>query len=266
MAIIVSETTPKIVASENGHWYDGKTGEPRYTVIGANGKERPTTLRDARKYGYVPSVTTIIRQAASPGLDAWKQQQVLLAALTLPRHADETDDAFVARVIADSRETGRKAADRGTALHSAIERWIVSGGREFQGAWQPHVDATYAALKEVGIDVLAGGRAEPSFAHPRGYGGKIDYASDECIVDFKSKATVDKAEAYDEHVMQLRAYDIGLGYHGRRLINVFVGCDDVKVKLHEWSAKDGSRGLAMFFSLLEYWWAKVGFFKIGGPD
>lgn len=34
--------------AEAGHWYS-KEGEPKYTIIGANGKERNTTLRDAKK-------------------------------------------------------------------------------------------------------------------------------------------------------------------------------------------------------------------------
>ena len=34
--------------SESGHWYT-EEGEPKYTIIGANGKERNTTLADARK-------------------------------------------------------------------------------------------------------------------------------------------------------------------------------------------------------------------------
>ena len=47
-------------ASESGHWYDA-TGAARYTITGKNGKERPTTLRDARELGLVPSVTSILR-------------------------------------------------------------------------------------------------------------------------------------------------------------------------------------------------------------
>ena len=34
--------------SESGHWYT-QEGEPMYTIIGANGKERNTTVRDAKK-------------------------------------------------------------------------------------------------------------------------------------------------------------------------------------------------------------------------
>ena len=35
--------------SESGHWYT-QEGEPMYTIIGANGKERNTTLRDAKVF------------------------------------------------------------------------------------------------------------------------------------------------------------------------------------------------------------------------
>ena len=35
---------------ESEHWYD-KTGEAAYTVVGSNGKERNTNLKDARKHG-----------------------------------------------------------------------------------------------------------------------------------------------------------------------------------------------------------------------
>ena len=46
--------------SEAGHWYD-RAGEPMYTIIGANGKERNTNLRDAKSLGLVPSVTTVMK-------------------------------------------------------------------------------------------------------------------------------------------------------------------------------------------------------------
>jgi hypothetical protein len=35
-------------SKESGHWYCAVTGQPRYTTIGKNGKERNTTLRDAK--------------------------------------------------------------------------------------------------------------------------------------------------------------------------------------------------------------------------
>ena len=61
--------------SESGHWYT-QEGEPMYTIIGANGKERNTTLRDAKKENLVPSVTTILGMIAKPSLENWKINQI----------------------------------------------------------------------------------------------------------------------------------------------------------------------------------------------
>jgi len=70
--MLVKENT-----SESGHWYL-PNGSPAYTIIGkSTGRERPTTLADARKLGLLPSVTTIINTIQKAGLDTWKQQQVL---------------------------------------------------------------------------------------------------------------------------------------------------------------------------------------------
>ena len=85
-----------------------------YQIEGANGKIRNTTLRDARKHDLVPSVTTILNVAAKPGLENWKLQQVLLAALTLPKRDQESESEYIDRIITDSKEQGRAAA----ALHA----------------------------------------------------------------------------------------------------------------------------------------------------
>ena len=55
-------------AAESVHWY-GQDGSPQYTVTAKDGQQRPTTLRDARKFNLVPSVTTVLKVAAKPGLD-----------------------------------------------------------------------------------------------------------------------------------------------------------------------------------------------------
>ena len=49
--------------SESEHWYDKNRRSCVY-IVGSNGKERNTNLKDARKHGYVPSVTTILGVAA----------------------------------------------------------------------------------------------------------------------------------------------------------------------------------------------------------
>jgi hypothetical protein len=69
----------------------------------------------------VPSVTTILNIAAKPALLAWMQQQVLYAALTLPRRPDEPEKEYIDRIINDSKEQGRSAADAGTDIHASIQ-------------------------------------------------------------------------------------------------------------------------------------------------
>jgi hypothetical protein len=243
-------------ATESGHWYS-KNGDPCYTIKGANGQERPTTLRDARKLGLLPSVTEIIKSAAKPALERWKERQVMLAALTLPRLPGEPDDSFCDRVIADSREQARKAAERGTALHAAIE--LHFRGQPYAADWMPHCEAVEVALSGAGINPREG-LHEHSFASPMGYGGKVDLHAPGWILDWKSKDEIkDDTKAWDEQGMQLVAYDHGLGNHGRRLANVFIGVSDRKVKLHIWKPEESAKHWQMFTSLLAYWKASKGY-------
>jgi len=107
-------------AAESLHWY-ARDGSPAYTVKAKDGSDRPTTLRDARKLNLCPSVTSIIKCAAAPGLEMWKQNQVLLAALTLQRRENEPEAAYLTRILQDSKEQAKKAAERGSAIHAAIQ-------------------------------------------------------------------------------------------------------------------------------------------------
>ena len=111
---------------ESGHWYT-RNGEPMYTVKANNGQQRNTTLRDARKLDLIPSVTTILNVAAKPGLEAWKQQQILLAALTLPRAENESIDAYAERVIQDSKQQAQDARDLGTDIHAKVQNAFEGG-------------------------------------------------------------------------------------------------------------------------------------------
>lgn len=111
----------KLFSPDSAHWYQ-RDGEPLHTVLSAKGEPRPTTLRDARKLGLLPSVTNILGVIAKPELTAWLQEQAVMAALTLPRVAGESEDEFAKRVVADSQTTRDGAADFGTAFHAGAER------------------------------------------------------------------------------------------------------------------------------------------------
>ena len=85
----------KLFSPDSAHWYQ-RDGVACHTVPSLKGEPRPTTLRDARKLGLLPSVTNILGVIAKPELTAWLQEQAVMAALTLPRIAGETEDAFLA--------------------------------------------------------------------------------------------------------------------------------------------------------------------------
>lgn len=251
-------------ASESQHWYT-KTGDPAYTVKNKDGHQRPTTLRDARKLGLVPSVTTIIKCAASPGLEAWKLQQMMLAALTLPRAPEETEESFISRIQADSKEQAKMAAERGSEVHAALESFFET--RHVTSKFSPAVLGTETEIVKVFGDLTWS--AEKSFAM-KGFGGKVDLHSRDgqgVVIDFKTKEftseSLDKAQGFDEHAMQLAAYRVGLEIPQARCANVFVSVTEPGlVVVREWDQEDLDRGWKMFNSLLEFWYAKSGLERV----
>jgi hypothetical protein len=238
---------------ENGHWYT-KDGSPAYTTVGKTG-ERPTTLRDARKLGLLPSVTTINGQLSKAGLNSWLQQQVLLAALTLPRLDGEGEQEWLARVMQDSKATGREAAERGTAIHAIIEGY-------FEQVYMPEKPAYLSNIDKALSDAFGEQLwlSEKSFAHNLGFGGKCDLMSkDGFIVDFKTKETdLDKIDVYFEHEMQLAAYREGLGVPTARCAIVFVNALTNQVKLIEIEEDKLKNGWECFQHLLRVYQIKNG--------
>ena len=218
--------------TESGHWYT-KEGTPAYTTIGKTG-ERATTLRDARKEGLLPSVTTIINLMSKPALSSWLQQQVLLAALTLPRESNEPEQEWLKRVMSDSKATGREAAERGTAIHNIIQGYFE---QMYLPEKPPYLDAIDSTLKSAFGDQAW--LSEKSFGHHLGYGGKCDLMAKPMngqgfVVDFKTKDTdLDKVDIYFEHELQLAAYREGLNLPNARCAILFVNGKTNQVKLVE---------------------------------
>ena len=251
-------TTPTIRASESNHWYT-QDGEPQYTVPSKkDGSPRATTLRDARTMSLVPSVTTVLNMAAKPALTAWLQQQVLYAALTLPRRPDEPEKEYIDRIINDSKEQGRSAADAGTDIHTSIQGYYEGNPTG------KHQESVTACSKAV-CDHFAEQDwvSERSFAHTDlRFGGKCDLYTEDgngIVIDIKTKEFTDpsKVEGYDEHLMQLAAYRVGLGVPNARCANVFVSRNVPNlVVVKEWDQADLERGWKMFMALLEFWQLK----------
>lgn len=242
-------------AKESSHWYD-KDGNPAYSVIGKNGKERPTTLRDARKLGLLPSVTSIIRCAASPGLENWKAQQVLLAALTTDRLPDETESDYIARIIKDSQEQALKARERGTLIHAYVQDWF-EGKEVEQGsdAYPFCKSANDTVFNEIGNQEWI---CEKSFACYK-YGGKADMHTSLYLIDIKTTdKPVDGLKLWDDHYLQLAAYRRGLDIEGAVCGILYINSVTAESKLVWADEKELKKGWKCFSALLDFWYAKTG--------
>jgi len=236
--------------SESGHWYT-QEGEPMYTIVGANGKERNTTLRDARKEQLVPSVTTVLSMVAKPSLENWKINQALNSALTLQKDEDESLEEFAYRCKQDSKRIGQEAAEKGTQIHAMIEQgFLGEGTSKPYKAIKKFLDKNFP--KEEWI-------AEDSFCADLGYGGKIDlYSKSGIFVDFKTKDNLEGKDpsklVYDEHGMQLSAYAQGCGFDDVERVSIFVDREDTElIACHVWDRDSQTKHREMFNSILTYW-------------
>lgn len=259
--ILAKGVPEKQFADESGHWYTA-SGDPMYTVVGANGKVRNTTLADARKLHLFPSVTTVAQIEAKPALTRWLVEQGMLACLTLPRNPGENEHDFMARALDDSKAQTQKAAERGSYLHGRLEDSVRAN--KFVGE---NEDWVY-------IDPVLGWlwnnfpgytwSVERSVASRYGFGGKIDLTGTHptlspVVMDYKCKdfkPENKKKLAYVEHVTQLAAYAQALYMiPGEvRCINLFIsstvpGLFEVK----EWEKKEIIQGWRAFEAMLNLW-------------
>lgn len=215
-----------IERQEPSHWYL-RDGRPFHEIANKDGTgNRAVTLRDARKVLAFPSVTNVLGVLAKPGLDAWKIEQGIMAALTLPRLPDEPLDVFARRVVEDMGAQVEKAADFGSRIHNACEVYALNNqlpeDKELRGFFEPW-------REWFDENVLRVGCVEHVFVHPEhGYAGRVDMiallkggggpALGGCsgeywaVVDFKTQKVKRSAKGepkpafYETWPLQLAAY------------------------------------------------------------
>jgi hypothetical protein len=162
-----------------------------------------------------PSVTNVLGVLAKPGLDAWKIEQGIMAALTLPRQADESLDVFARRVVTDMGEQVEKAADFGSAIHNACEVYAlnkqVPTDPALLGFFEPWRQWFDENVERIGC-------IEQVFVHPEyGYAGRVDMVAllkglGWAVVDFKTQKVKRSAKGepkpafYETWPLQLAAY------------------------------------------------------------
>lgn len=250
--------TTRLTTEESSHWYY-PDGRPCYEVPRANGNgTRPTTISDARKLNLVPSVTTILKAAAKPGLVNWQILQAVYAVMNDPGKEGETLDDKVVRVLQEERQQDQErqqAADRGTQLHASLEAMLK--GEPVPDADFPWIFPAFAHLKTMCPKTL-----ETEFVViGQGYAGRVDFAGHSpesmWLVDFKTAKKLPKERSWPEHRLQLSAYAEAFMYERVALplsvANLYISTTDQGAfawhENHDWPI-DFRCG---FFPLLQYW-------------
>lgn len=249
---------------DGGHFYR-RDGTPCYEVPKRGGGMRGINLRWDRELCLVPSVTTVLQVAPKPQLARWKENQMMLAALTLGRLPDESDDAFLRRVREDAFKQVDDAADEGTRIHDACESHYK--GRVVPAKYRAVVAAVAAEVATLFPDITDW-VSEASFAHPDGFGGKVDLHSPSTgvVIDFKGKdGDFINPDAYgkpkklgwDQHY-QLAAYQSGLELPRAPCANVFFSRTHPVAASYQWSVAEIEEGWAFFRCALDLWrrWRK----------
>jgi len=231
------------------HWYD-RQGKTAYQIDGKN-----TTLREARKYGLVPSVTGVLGVIAKPALVTWMVNQGIMAALTGTRLENEPDEAYIARVQADSKRQAIDAANEGSRIHDACETFLRDG--RCSQEYILHAQAAKQELKQLfpNVDDWV---CEKSFSSPLGFGGKCDLHSPSTgiVVDYKTKDgdfSDGKKLAWDQH-WQLAAYNKGLGLQVAPCAAIFLSrTHPGAVSSYVWEEAEIMEGWEMFEAALTLW-------------
>ena len=247
----------KLFSPDSAHWYQ-RDGVACHTVPSLKGEPRPTTLRDARKLGLMPSVTNILGVIAKPELTAWLQEQAVMAALTLPRMAGETEDAFAKRVVADSQTTRDGAADFGTGFHHGAERvaqTLEVDPKHPAAEWLRHYRVWYQG------NAIALRWTEKVLIHPEGcYAGTADLLIDHAVhgptlVDLKTMKIKPGAKMapYKTWCYQLAAYRYALG-QPVKCMNLVVNSVEPSVPIeHVWSDAEMESGWQAFMAAHRLW-------------
>lgn len=244
----------------SGHWYTAEA-KPCHTVVGVNGKERSTTLRDARKMNLYPSVTTILKTLAAPQLTRWLVENAIIAAVTTERRDDEDETAFARRIAEEAGEVAGNAANFGTRFHSMMEDLLT-------GNPDPAVDDDLVAYLPFAIEWMESNVEKVISAEQvivgDGYAGTADlfcvtHDGARVLFDFKTKSLNrgDDGEwkvprkPYDSWCHQLAAY--GEVLQADAVCNVIVNSHEPgafynlyhseEARSHSWEVFQGVRDL-----------------------
>lgn len=136
-------------------------------------------MRDVKKLGLLPSVTTILSKTLSkPELDKWKARQIIKTTQAYPKLTDEDEEAYFVRINELAFQQVVDAADKGTAIHAAVEAHFQ--GKEYDPELSVYVAAVEHWATENCITFIA--QEKRLVCLPEGYAGTTD-----AIISVKGK-------------------------------------------------------------------------------
>lgn len=195
--------------TENGHWYDRSGGAHHFIACTTKSGQRPTTIRDARENGWLPSVTSILRVLDKPDLTRWLIRQAVETVATAPRLPGEGLDAFLERVLETERQQDQatdQARDLGSRIHDGLAAALT--GAQCPMDLAPYVAPVVEEFYRRNLKVLQ----TETVVVGNGYAGRLDLlAVDtltglEWVIDWKSATKLPTKGAWPEHQAQLAAY------------------------------------------------------------
>lgn len=203
-----------ISAEKVSHYYRATDQgiEAFYEMRGKNGKMRAPGIDDARELGLLVSISRIASMLPKPYLEAWKQEQAIISALTLPRLPNEPTDAFAKRVVEDMDKQGQAAREFGSRIHAQIETELLSHNIYCSEELVPFMTGVRQWIKKnvskiIGVEQIVG---DLKF----GIGGKLDLLCELNmpgnpigVVDFKTQGVKNgKPGFYFDWAVQLAGY------------------------------------------------------------
>ncbi len=238
------------------HWYT-KDGESRYDA----------GIREARKEGYLPSITSIDNVIANPGLRRYFDNQMFDATRVsvldfLTTEAEEKEAAFKL-----ARRHSRKAAQVGTLIHYMIRYYIedrlVHNPIQLAVEWAE----TLSWIHENGITPGKGSCEQILVGD--GYAGKADYFGpmpiENVLIDWKTQSIPPTAMTkkgqpyknrwYDSWLRQLAALYYAMEHKPKKVLSVMIGTnpDNLGVWMREWTSEELVKGFEEFKHALALW-------------
>jgi len=238
-----------IKPDSSAHWYTAD-GEPRHDA----------NLRTARKELLYPSVTTVLSAKAAPGLEAWKRNETLLAALKLPDELRDPSnpDAAAKYIVEQSSAKVEAAVSRGTYVHDSIESmfngkpWDEEDGQlQAVAEWidAKCVDHKWSEKSLVNKEVGYAGRADTLMEHEEFGLTLVDFKTQDVK---KSRKGEWEPKFWDKFVFQLKAYAMCLPVQPR-LLSLVINNNADEVYERVWSEDESSEAWEVFKHIHAVW-------------